>query len=97
MSIKAGVDLIKLKINLLTLFESFIFSQDRKIMIVLIKWSSLQKSESKFTPKKFYEIDPRVQCHKTFSVRDLRTKLVFLRLDQKSLPMTNTPTYYENP
>ena len=66
-------------------------------MLYDMKWSSLQKSVSKFTPKKFYEIDPRGQCYKTFSVRDLRTKLVFLRLDQKSLPLTNTPTYYQNP
>ncbi len=43
---------------LLTLFESLIFSQDRKIMNALIKWSSLQKSVIKFTPKKFYEINP---------------------------------------
>ncbi len=54
-------DLIKLfSVNLLTLFKSFIFSQDRKIMNALIKWSSLQKSVIKFTPKKFYEIDPRI-------------------------------------
>ncbi len=43
---------------LLTLFESFIFSQDRKIVNALIKWSSLQKSVTEFTPKKFYEINP---------------------------------------
>jgi len=36
-----GVDLIKLfGANLLALFESFIFSQDRKIMVTLIKWST---------------------------------------------------------
>jgi len=27
-------------------------------MVTLIQWSSLQKSVSKFTPKKFYDIDP---------------------------------------
>jgi hypothetical protein len=27
-------------------------------MVTLIQWSSFQKSVSKFTPKKFYEIDP---------------------------------------
>ncbi len=27
---------------------------------MFIKWSSLHKSVSKFTPKKFYEIDPCV-------------------------------------
>ncbi len=42
----------------LPFFESFIFSQDRKIMNALIKWSSLQKSAIKFTPKKFDEINP---------------------------------------
>ncbi len=41
-----------------TFFESYSFSQDRKIMVALIKWYSLQKSVSKFMPKKFYEIDP---------------------------------------
>ncbi len=39
-------------------FEIFIFSKDRKIMITLLKWSSLQKSIRKFTPKKLNEIDP---------------------------------------
>jgi len=28
---------------------------------------------------------------------DFHTKLVFVRLDQKNLPMTNTVAYYENP
>jgi hypothetical protein len=45
-------------INFVTLFESYIFSQHRKIMVTLMQWSSFQKSVSKFTPKKFYEIDP---------------------------------------
>jgi hypothetical protein len=36
-----------------------IFSQDRKIVIALIKWSILQKIVSKYTPEKFYEIDPK--------------------------------------
>jgi hypothetical protein len=30
-------------VNLLALFENFTFSQDRKIMAALLKWSSLQK------------------------------------------------------
>ncbi len=30
---------------------------------MFIKWSSLHKSVSKFTPKKFYEIDPRFAEH----------------------------------
>jgi hypothetical protein len=42
----------------LLFFESHIFLQQRKIMLTLMQWSSLQKSVSKFTPKKFYEIDP---------------------------------------
>jgi hypothetical protein len=33
---------------------------------MFIKLSSLQKIVSKFTLKKFYEIDPRSQFHKTF-------------------------------
>jgi hypothetical protein len=31
-----------------------------------MKRSSLQKIESKFTPKNFYEIDPWSQTHETF-------------------------------
>ena len=34
-----------------------------KIMLTVAKGSSLQKSESKFTQKKFYEIDPLSQSH----------------------------------
>ncbi len=30
----------------------------KKIMSMLMQWSTLQKSESKFMSKKFYEIDP---------------------------------------
>jgi hypothetical protein len=30
-------------------------------MVTLIQWSSLPNSVSKFTPKKFYEIDPRLK------------------------------------
>ncbi len=60
----AGVDHIKLfGANLRSLFEGNIFSQDIKIMVTLIKWSSLQKGKSKFTPKKFYEVDPRCICN----------------------------------
>ncbi len=39
-------------------FESYVFSQHRKIIVTLMQWSSLQKSMSKFTPKN-YEINPR--------------------------------------
>jgi len=35
-------------------------------MVTLMKWSSLQKSVSKFRPKKFYEIDPWLQHHMCF-------------------------------
>jgi hypothetical protein len=28
---------------------------------MFIKWSTLHKSVSKFTPKKFYEMDPRAE------------------------------------
>jgi hypothetical protein len=31
-----------------------------KIMVTIMQWSSLQKSVIKFTPKKFYEVDPWV-------------------------------------
>jgi hypothetical protein len=31
-----------------------------------MQWSSLQKSLSKFTPKKFYEIHPRGKYNKTY-------------------------------
>ncbi len=53
-------------VNLLTLFcklDHFIAMQH--ILPILIKWSSLQKSVNKLTPKKFYEIDSRlVPIHK---------------------------------
>jgi hypothetical protein len=49
-------------VHLLTLFQSYIFLQDRIIMVTLIEWSSLQKSVSKFMPKKFDAIYPRAQC-----------------------------------
>ncbi len=31
-----------------------------QILLVFIKWSNLHKSEGKLTPKKSYEIDPRI-------------------------------------
>jgi hypothetical protein len=62
-----GVNITKLFYEkLVTLFESWIFPYHRKIMVILMKWASLQKRVSKFTPKKFYEIDPSAQCYKTF-------------------------------
>jgi len=42
----------------------------------------------------------RAQCYKTFSVvicGFLYLAIVFVRLDQKSLPMTSPLAYYENP
>jgi hypothetical protein len=38
---------------------------------MFIKWSSLNKSVSKFTPKKFHEIDPWGKYYKTFYGRNL--------------------------
>ncbi len=35
-----------------------LFIKMPQILLMFIKWSSLHKSVSKFTPKKFYEIDP---------------------------------------
>jgi hypothetical protein len=63
-----GVNLIKiLAVNLLTLFCKLdLFIPMLQIWLVFIKWSSLQKSVSNFTPKYFYEIDPWFQCSKTF-------------------------------
>ncbi len=34
-----------------------LFIAMQQILLMVIKWSNLQKSLSKFTPKKFYEID----------------------------------------
>jgi hypothetical protein len=61
-----GVDLIKLfAVNLLTLFCKLdLFIKMPQILLMFIKWSSLHKSVSKFTPKMFYEIDP--QFHKKY-------------------------------
>jgi hypothetical protein len=54
-----GVNLLALycKLHLLTAMQ--------QILLMLVKWSSLHKSVSKFTQKKFYEVDPRCkQCKK---------------------------------
>ncbi len=67
-----GANLIKLfGVNLITLFKSCIFSQHRKIMSALKEWSSLQKSVSKVTPKRFYKNDPKSQSHNIFVVHFL--------------------------
>jgi hypothetical protein len=50
--------------------------------------------------KKFNKIGPRGQCYITFSVRDLwifALSYSVSHTDQKSLPITNTLAYYENP
>jgi hypothetical protein len=54
----------------------------------------------KLQTKKFYKIVPRSQCHKKIlSVIQGFSYLarVFVRLDLKTLLMTNTLAYYENP
>jgi hypothetical protein len=38
-----------------------LFTTQRKILSTLMKWSSLQKSASKFTPIRFYAIDSLIQ------------------------------------
>ncbi len=43
---------------------------------ITLKWCSLQKRESKFSPKKFYEIDPRLHRSVFFTV-----ELVILSAD----------------
>jgi len=55
-----GIYLIKLLgVNLLTLFCKLdLFTPMQQILFKFKKWSSLQNSGSKFTPKQFYEIDP---------------------------------------
>jgi hypothetical protein len=40
---------------------SYIFSKRRKIIFTLMQWSSLPKSITTFTPKKFYRIDSRCE------------------------------------
>ncbi len=57
-----GVDLIKLLgVNLLTLLCKLDhFINISNIYGIFMKRSSLQNRLSKFTPKKFYEIDPRL-------------------------------------
>jgi hypothetical protein len=58
--VKLGVDLTKLFcVQLLTLFCKLDhFINVRNICFIGMKRSSLQYRISKFTPKKFYEIDP---------------------------------------
>ncbi len=58
-----GVDLIKhFWINLLALFCKLVHFIAMQQNCLFIKWPSLLKSRSKFTPKKFYEIDPYFCC-----------------------------------
>ncbi len=45
----SGTDLINFGVNLLTHLESYIFSQDRKVMVTKIKLPILHKSVSKCT------------------------------------------------
>ena len=35
-----------------------LYTAMNQILLILVKWSNLQKGVSKFTPKLFYEIDP---------------------------------------
>ncbi len=48
------------------------FKNIGNICCVDMKRSGLQNRVSKFTPKKFFEIDTRGQCYKTLFVRDSR-------------------------
>ncbi len=55
-------------INLSTLVcELDKFTTLRQLLLALIKWASLQKSVSKFKPKKVYVIDPWSQYCKKIS------------------------------
>jgi hypothetical protein len=73
-NLRPGVDLIKLFwSNLLTLlYKLDHFINISNIYCIFMKRSSLQNRVSKFTPKKFYEIDPWSQCYKAFYGRNLR-------------------------
>jgi len=51
-----GADLIKLYL----LFRQARSFLSNATIAYVIKWSSLQKSECKFMPKNFYEIDPQI-------------------------------------
>ncbi len=48
------------------------FIDIRNICFISMKWSSLQKRVTKFAPKEFYEIDPRLRLHS--NTRLARTK-----------------------
>jgi len=71
------VDLIKLfwcKFTYSSL-KAASFHKTEKVMRVSIKWSNLQKSLSKFTPKKYYEIDPRFVSRNPFAKKEKKLKL----------------------
>jgi hypothetical protein len=73
-----GVNLIKLiGLNLLTLFCKLdLFIVMKQILLVFIKWSSLQESLSKFTPKCFLRLTPAgVDLIKPFGVKLLTLTL----------------------
>ncbi len=91
-----GVDLIKLFcVNVFTLFLSYIFSKHRKIMSTWKQWSSLQKSVSKFTPKKFHEVNPWVE----FATLDVGALFYVTQLDtlRNGQPTENQLTKKVNP
>jgi hypothetical protein len=69
-----GVDLIK---QFSSKFSHTFCKLDRFINInniysIAMKWSSLQKRVSKFTPKMFYEIDTRDLHNKTLQICNLK-------------------------
>ncbi len=72
-----------------TFLKAIAFRKAEKIMVTLTKWSSLQKSVSKFTPKKFYEIDPMLVSKGTLLA--LPTNI---RLALKWLTIITTLAYY---
>ncbi len=47
-------------------FKAISFQSNATKMNMFIKWSSLQRSVSRFMPKQFYDIDPRADSIKSF-------------------------------
>jgi hypothetical protein len=62
---------------------------------MIVKWSSLHKSVSKFTPKKFYENDPR-SCPASLSLSIYieksvwHTRCLFTSLIDQTAPVIKT-------
>ncbi len=54
-------------------------------MVAFMQWSSLQKSVSKFTPKRFYEIDPLAcSSYNLHIMHKILSRIILIFIDDAS-------------